>query len=149
MKQYCKKGHDTFKIGRTKTNNCKECLRESNQINRTKYYQNQKSTYPKIATWRGMIQRCTDPNAKDSYVSKSIKVYPEWIGLEKGYENWYDHVSALPNFSKKGYTLNRIDNLGDYKPGNVNWATATEQSQNRDRSFGSKLKHDPKTGKFI
>ena len=29
------------------------------------------------------------------------------------------------------YTLNRIDNDGDYEPGNVEWATALVQSRNR------------------
>ena len=77
-----------------------------------------------------MIQRCTNPNQirfKD-YGGRGIKVCDEWLN---SFEAFYDHVSQLPHFGEEGYSLDRINNNGNYEPGNVRWATAAEQVKNR------------------
>ena len=77
--------------------------------------------------WKGMKNRCrTDPR----YVGRGIKVCDEWLGKE-GFIRYYLHVSQLPHYGEKGYSLDRIDNDGNYEPGNVRWATAQMQKMNR------------------
>ena len=59
------------------------------------------------------------------------RISPEW---RNDFQVFYDHVSQLPNYGDKEYTLDRIDNDGNYKPGNVRWATWREQNRNTRRN---------------
>lgn len=80
--------------------------------------------------WSNEKKRCTCPTDKDwkRYGKRGITMFPEW---EKSFDAYYAHVSSLPHYGEKGYTLNRIDNDGSYAPGNVEWATSKTQANNR------------------
>lgn len=80
--------------------------------------------------WYAMIQRCTNPNdgAWKNYGQRGISVCGEW---RVSFRSFFDHVSALPNCNRKGYSIDRINNDGNYEPGNVKWSTAKEQRHNR------------------
>lgn len=80
--------------------------------------------------WAGMKDRCTRPGANryHRYGGRGIKVCREW---SDSFQAFYDYVSKLPHFGEEGRSLDRIDNEGDYEPGNVRWATAEEQAGNR------------------
>ena len=52
----------------------------------------------------------------------------EW---RDNFQAFYDYVSKLEHFGEKGYSLDRINNDGDYEPGNIRWADAKKQSRNR------------------
>ena len=82
--------------------------------------------------WRGMQERCRLKSDKGykNYGARGIKVYDEWIG-EDGFTNFFDYVQQLPHFGEVGYSLDRIDVNGNYEPGNVRWATAKIQGNNR------------------
>lgn len=77
--------------------------------------------------WCGMIKRCYSQNHKhfSRYGGRGIKVFPDWI---RSFSSFYE---CLGNRPSKLHTLDRINNDGDYEPGNVRWATGTEQSRNR------------------
>jgi hypothetical protein len=76
-----------------------------------------------------MIQRCTNPNEAGykNYGGRGIRVCDAWLS---SFEAFYAHVG--PKLSPK-LSLDRIDNDGNYEPGNVRWATRSEQRMNRRR----------------
>lgn len=77
-----------------------------------------------------MIKRCYDKNCNNysRYGARGIKVCDRW---RNDIHNFYEDVSVLPHFEEEGYSLDRIDNDGDYTPNNVRWATIREQNLNR------------------
>jgi len=83
-------------------------------------------------TWRGIINRCTDPNQprfKD-YGGRGIRVCDRW---RHSFENFLADVGPRPEGSRNGraiFSLDRIDNDGDYEPGNCRWTTNTVQTRN-------------------
>lgn len=72
-----------------------------------------------------MRQRCNDTHTKvwKYYGGRGIKVCEEWDDFWK----FATSVGERP----EGKSLDRIDNDGNYEPGNVRWATASEQMSNR------------------
>lgn len=78
--------------------------------------------------WRGMLDRCENENSTfyDSYGGRGIKVCARWHDIN----NFYADVSILPHFNEPGYSLDRIDNNGDYCPENVRWADKKTQNRN-------------------
>jgi hypothetical protein len=85
-------------------------------------------------TWRGMKNRCLNPR-KDNYKyygGRGIKVCDEWL---HSFENFLNYLKANNMYPKPaGISIDRIDNNGNYEPGNIRWATPTEQNYNR-RAF--------------
>jgi hypothetical protein len=81
---------------------------------------------PEYDAWRGMIQRCTNPNNKQwkDYGGRGITVCKAWL---KSFEAFFKCLGKRP----KGKTLDRKNNNGDYKPSNVRWATRKEQRANQ------------------
>ena len=79
-----------------------------------------------------MIRRCNNPNHID-YGNKGIKVCDEWMG-EDGYLKFKEW--ALANGYKKGLTIDRINNDGNYEPNNCRWITLTENiiKSNKERT---------------
>lgn len=72
-----------------------------------------------------MMIRCYRPQ-EDSYKyygAKGITVCERW----KSYENFLADLGERPD----GMTLDRVDSLGMYEPGNCRWSDAKTQSRNR------------------
>lgn len=76
--------------------------------------------------WRNIRQRCFNPkNGRyDDYGGRGITMCEEW---RDSFASFYAHVGPRPD----GCTLDRINNDGNYEPGNVRWATAEQQRHNK------------------
>ena len=84
--------------------------------------------------WDNMRERCYNTNveAYKPWWGRGIKVCDEW---RNSFDAFYRYVSTLPHFGEEGRSLDRINNNGNYEPGNVRWATRKEQAQNMQRNY--------------
>lgn len=89
--------------------------------------------------WSGMKKRCycNDYNRYHDYGGRGIRVCDEWIN---SYIIWFSYISKLPHYGEDGFTLDRIDNNGNYEPGNLRWASKSAQSRN------TRISRDNKSG---
>lgn len=89
---------------------------------------------PEYDIWKAMRMRCRNPNNVSyvNYGGRGIEVCDRWY---KSFSNFIQDVGKRPD-SK--LTLDRIDNNGNYEPGNVRWATRTVQQFNRNTPFKAK-----------
>lgn len=85
---------------------------------------------PEFKTWNSMMQRCYNNknSAYHKYGGKGIQVDPQW----HDFLNFLKYIIEALGPKPSGATLDRWPNItGNYEPGNVRWATYTQQNRNR------------------
>lgn len=82
-------------------------------------------------TWDGMIQRCGNPNNKRfaHYGGRGISVCERW---RRSFEAF---LLDMGRATSSRHTIDRINNDGNYEPGNCRWATYKEQNANTSRTL--------------
>jgi hypothetical protein len=83
---------------------------------------------PEYATWSRIKRRCFNQNDKDypDYGGRGITICDEW---RDNFQAFFDYVGKRPS---RVHSIDRFpDKDGDYRPGNVRWATPSQQARNR------------------
>lgn len=74
-------------------------------------------------SYHHMLDRCKNNSL---YTKKGIKVCKRWQGAS-GFINFIEDMGLKPS---RDYSIDRIDNDGNYEPSNCRWATKKQQQNN-------------------
>lgn len=89
--------------------------------------QNNLSHTPEYRAWYNLIERCTkieNSRFKD-YGGRGIAVCERWL---YSFQNFLSDMGFRPSSE---HSIDRVNNDGNYEPGNCKWSTPTEQANNR------------------
>ena len=96
------------------------------------------SESPTYQVWCRMRGRCLSPTNPDYryYGARGISICQRW----ESFALFLEDMGERPSLN---HSIERIDNNGNYEPGNCRWATRAEQSRNTRRTVY--LTHDGRT----
>ena len=86
-----------------------------------------KKTTSEYIAWNNMIARCENPNDPryNTYGKRGVVVCEGW---RNSFKSFLEHIGARPS---KKLSVDRIDNDGNYEPGNVRWGISEQQFRNK------------------
>jgi hypothetical protein len=86
---------------------------------------------PEYEVWSGMKARCYNQkhHAYGRYGGRGISICERW---QTSFQDFLAYVGPRPS---PDHQIDRINNDGNYEPGNVRWATRKEQSNNRSATL--------------
>jgi hypothetical protein len=125
FKVICEEGHEKSIRADALKKTCNVCFAcdFSNPLYKTNTYN----------SWDSMVQRTTnkDNNSWYKYGAIGITCFSDWaLPGGEGWKNFYAYMGDCP----QGMTLDRWPNkFGNYEPGNVRWATNSEQGYNQKK----------------
>jgi len=82
---------------------------------------------PEYQAWQDMKRRCYDKKRKSfkSYGARGIIVCDRWLN---SFDNFINDLGERPS---NEYSLDRIDNNGNYEPSNCKWSLNIDQQRNK------------------
>lgn len=87
------------------------------------------------ASWQCMKSRCVRGKR---HAGRGVKVCDRW---KNSFQNFLDDMGERP----EGHQLDRIDNDGNYEPGNCRWVTPIVNNNNRENSIRITYKGETRT----
>lgn len=105
-----------IRSGQIKTCGCGRSHRKTHGMSRS----------PEFKSWLHMKERChkEDNPQYHNYGGRGVEVCSEW---RDDFQAFYDHIGPKPS---PELTVDRVDNDGNYEPGNVRWASRQQQCRN-------------------
>lgn len=105
------------------------CLKDETTVARSTKHNGARRKFrqPEYTVWAGIVDRCENPKnvSYPNYGGRGIKVHPAW---RYSFETFYAEMGDRPSDKRD---IDRIDNEGDYAPGNCRWVTHKENCANR------------------
>ncbi len=113
---------DSLRSGRTRSCGC--LLAEASSKRMRTHGWSKKSEYH---SWQHAADRCRNPRNKayQNYGGRGIQFCDRWFN---SFEDFLFDMGGKPSPS---HSLDRIDNNGNYEPGNCRWATQLDQGRNQ------------------
>lgn len=93
------------------------------------------SDSPEFRIWQGVLNRCRSEDR--NYGGRGIGVCERW---RESFVDFYEDMGPRPSAK---HSIDRINNDGNYEPGNCRWATQKEQARNTRRNY--LVEHDGQT----
>ena len=126
----CVTGNDLTR-GHTKSCGCLNSEKVSNR-NRSRVVHgvSRRSGNDHYSRWAGIKQRTGNPNHDNyhNYGGRGITFHEPWAKDFATFKAWLDeNLGPCP----EGFSLDRIDNDGNYEPGNLRWASRKDQYLNQ------------------
>ena len=115
---------------------CKTCDKKRRSVEMSEnpvHLRHGLSDSPEHYIWASMIQRCTNPRAKQyqDYGGRGIRVCERWTIFENFFADMGPRPEGTHPSGRAIFTIDRKDNDGDYSPDNCVWATYTQQARNK------------------
>lgn len=122
------------------TSNSCGCLKpEATRVSKTTHGRTRTSIYN---IYQSMVARCSKP-CNNKHFERGIKVCSRWALGENGMTGFDCFLADMGDRPSTDFSIERMDNDGDYTPANCAWATRKRQNRNTTRtawvSYGSEI----------
>lgn len=141
-RKFCKNGHAMTpdntrpRIDRPGHVECWTC----NRLGRERF----RRLNPLYAIWQMMNFRCYNPKAKDWHLYGGREGNPVTV-CDRWRYSYKTFVADMPPRPSLQHSIDRIDGTKGYEPGNVRWATATQQARNARTNHWIEFNGDRRT----